>query len=172
MIKVTIQGNTSPDNREFAIIAGGKCLFRGELSPELKASDIWAEIGRLLENYTAPGIDGVFCAVATQTPPLAGNTPHNQLLTEGLLIMVQVKMTTQQLINTHCDSLSQISIARTISQIAVITGRERLGLDLGAYQQGNNSELWLINNFVNHQSKRQMIVTALMQRWQPRTDKL
>lgn len=54
MIKVTIQGNTSPDNREFAIIAGGKCLFRGELSPDLNASDIWAEIGRLLEDYSAP----------------------------------------------------------------------------------------------------------------------
>ena len=55
MIKITIKGNTSPDNREFAIIAGGKCLFRGELSPDLKASDIWAEIGRLLENYSIPG---------------------------------------------------------------------------------------------------------------------
>jgi hypothetical protein len=57
MIKVTIQGNTTPEDREFAVIAGGNCLFRGELSPELQASDIWAEIGRLLENYSKPDTD-------------------------------------------------------------------------------------------------------------------
>jgi hypothetical protein len=51
MIKVTIQGNTTPDDREFVIIAGGKCLFRGELSPELQASDVWVEIGKLLRDY-------------------------------------------------------------------------------------------------------------------------
>jgi hypothetical protein len=84
----------------------------------------------------------------------------------------KLKLTTQQLINCHCDALNQITIARTIAQIAIITSRERIGLELEHYQQGNNSELWLINNFVNHQSKREMIVTALMQRWQPRTDKL
>lgn len=53
MIKITIQDNTTPNDREFAIVAGGKCLFRGELSQDLKASDIWEEIGRLLENYSA-----------------------------------------------------------------------------------------------------------------------
>jgi hypothetical protein len=53
MIKVTLQGNTTPDNREFVIIAGGKCLFRGELSPELQSSDVWAEIGKLLRDYQA-----------------------------------------------------------------------------------------------------------------------
>lgn len=84
----------------------------------------------------------------------------------------KLKMTSQQLINCHADSLSQISIARTISQIAVITGRERLGLDLGPYQQGNDSELWLINQFVNYQARRQLIAEALFKRWEPRTDKL
>lgn len=79
-------------------------------------------------------------------------------------------MTTAQLINCHCDSLSQISIAKLISLIATITVKERIGSDLGAYQQGNSQEIWLINQFVNHQSKRELIKQALVTRWQPRTD--
>ena len=86
--------------------------------------------------------------------------------------MVQLKMTTQQLINCHCDALNQITIARTIAQIAIIASRERIGLELEHYQQGNDSELWLINQFVNHQAKRQLITEALVKRWEPRTDKL
>ena len=90
----------------------------------------------------------------------------------GVTMTSKLKMTTQQLINCHCDSLNQITIARTLAQIAIISSRERLGLDLLAYQQGCDSELWLINNFVEHQSKRELIKQALVTRWQPRTDKI
>lgn len=86
--------------------------------------------------------------------------------------MVQLKMTTKQLIDTHCDSLSQLSISKLISHLASITCKERLGNDLGAYQLGNSSEVWLINQFVNYQARRQLITEALFKRWQPRTDKL
>lgn len=83
----------------------------------------------------------------------------------------KLKMTTAQLINCHCDSLSQASISKLIGLLASITHKEWIGQDLGDYQQGNNSELWLINTFVNHQSKREAITEALFKRWQPRTDK-
>lgn len=78
--------------------------------------------------------------------------------------MVQIKMTAKQLINTHCDSLSQANIAKLISLLASITHKERLGNDLGPYQMGNSSEVWLINQFVNHQSKRELITQALVKR--------
>lgn len=84
----------------------------------------------------------------------------------------KLKLTTQQLINCHADSLSQVSIARTISLLATITSKERIGSDLGAYQQGNTAEVWLINQFVNYQARRELITEALFKRWQPRTDKL
>lgn len=84
--------------------------------------------------------------------------------------MQRLKMTTEQLINTHCDSLSQKSIAELIRLLAGIVYNERIGIKCSESQAGNIAERWLSREFVENQSKRQMIITALISRWQPRTD--